>query len=65
MVCSQKRKVELRNKIGVHNFGSGVHNFGSVQTYSGIIEEHTHAYSEASASLAYSKPWRIPITKHI
>ena len=36
--------------------------FRHVQIYSGIIQEHTHVYSESSASLAYSKPWHIPIT---
>ena len=30
--------------------------FRHIQTYSSIIQEHT---------LAYSKPWPIPITKHI
>ena len=39
--------------------------FRHVQTYSSIIQEHTHAYSEPSVSLAYSKPWHISITKHI
>ena len=39
--------------------------FRHVQTYSGIIQEHTHAQSEPSVSLAYSKPWHISITKHI
>ena len=39
--------------------------FRHVLTYSSIIQEHTHAYSEPSVSLAYSKPWHISITKHI
>ena len=39
--------------------------FRHVQTYSNIIQEHIHAYSELSVFLAYSKPWRVPITKHI
>ena len=39
--------------------------FRHVQTYSSIIQEHIHALSEFSVSLAYSKPWHIPITKHI
>ena len=34
-------------------------------SYSSIIQEHTHAYLEPSVSFAYSKPWHIPITKHI
>ena len=39
--------------------------FRHVLTYSSIIQEHTHAYSEPSVSLAYSKPWHISIIKHI
>ena len=39
--------------------------FRQVQTYSSIIQEHTHAYSEPSVSLVYSKPWHISITKNI
>ena len=39
--------------------------FRHVQTYSSAIQEHIHAYSELSVALAYSKPWHIPITKHI
>ena len=36
-----------------------------IQAYSSIIQEHTHAYSEPCVSLVFSKPWQIPITKHI
>ena len=39
--------------------------FRHVRKYSDIIQEHTHAYSEPFPSLAYSKPWKIFITKHI
>ena len=39
--------------------------FRHVLTHSSIIQEHTHAYSEVCASLAYSNPWHISITKHI
>ena len=39
--------------------------FRPIQTYSSIIQEHTHAYSEPWVSLAYSEPWHILITKHI
>ena len=39
--------------------------FRHIQTYSSIIQEHTHAYSEACVSVAYSKPWHVLITKHI
>ena len=39
--------------------------FRYIQTYSSIIQEHTHAYSELCVSLAYSEPWHIPITKYI
>ena len=39
--------------------------FRHIQTYSSIIQEHTHAYSEPYVSLAYSEPWHILITKHI
>ena len=39
--------------------------FKHVLTYSSIIQEHTHAYSEPSISLAYSRLWHISITKHI
>ena len=39
--------------------------FRHIQTYSRIIQEHTHAYSVPSVSLAYSEPWHILITKHI
>ena len=35
------------------------------QTYSRIIQEHTHACLVTSVSLAYSEPWHILITKHI
>ena len=43
--------------------------FRDVQTYSSIIQEDTHTYSEPSVSLAYSKRWhwhiKNSITKHI
>ena len=39
--------------------------FRHIQTYSGIIQDHIHAYLELSVSLAYLKPWDIPITKYI
>ena len=39
--------------------------FTHIQTYSSIIQDHTHTYSEPCVSLGYSKPWHIPITKHI
>ena len=44
--------------------------FKHVQTYSSIIQEHIHAYSELSVFLAYLKPFKLktlqtPITKHI
>ena len=39
--------------------------FRHFQTYSSIIQEHIDAYSEHYVSLAYSKPWYIPISKHI
>ena len=39
--------------------------FRQVQTYSSIIQEHTHAYSEPSVSLVCSKPWHISFTKNI
>ena len=39
--------------------------FRHIQTYSSILQQHTHAYSEPWVSLAYSEPWHILITKHI
>ena len=39
--------------------------FRHIQTYSSIIQEHTHAYSELCVCLAYSEPCHILITKHI
>ena len=39
--------------------------FKHIQTYSSIIEEHTHANSEPCVSLVYSEIWHIRITKHI
>ena len=39
--------------------------FRHVQTYSNIIQEHIHAYSKLSVSLAYSKHWHISITMQI
>ena len=39
--------------------------FRHIQTYSSIIREHTHAYTEPCVYLAYLGPWYIPITKHI
>ena len=39
--------------------------FRHVQTCSNIIQEHIHTCSQLSVSLAYSKPWHIPNTKHI
>ena len=38
--------------------------FRHVQTYSSIIQEHTHAHSEPCVSLAYSEPWHILITNY-
>ena len=34
--------------------------FRQIQTYSGIVQEHTQEHTHA-----YSEPWHIPITKHI
>ena len=39
--------------------------FRHIQTYSSIIQEHTHAYSEPCLFLVYSEPWYIFITDHI
>ena len=39
--------------------------FRHIQTYSRIIQGHTHAYLVPSVSLAYSEPCHILITKHI
>ena len=39
--------------------------FRHIQTYSSIIQEHTHAYSQPCVSLPNSEPWSIPIIKHI
>ena len=39
--------------------------FRHIQTYSSIIREYTHAYSEICVSLANLKPCYIPITKHL
>ena len=39
--------------------------FRHIQTYSSIIQEHTHVYLEPSVSLTYSEPWHIHITKDI
>ena len=39
--------------------------FRRIQTYSSIIQEHTHAYSEPCVSLAYPEPWHNLITKHV
>ena len=39
--------------------------FRHIGTYSSIIQDHTHAYSEPCVPLAYSEPWHIPTTKHI
>ena len=36
-----------------------------IQTYSRIIQEHTHAYSKPCVYLVYSEPWYILITKYI
>ena len=36
--------------------------FRHIQTYSSVLEEHTHAYSEPCVSLPYSEPWHILIT---
>ena len=39
--------------------------FRHIQTYSSIIQEDTHAYSEPCVFLTYSEYWHIPITKDI
>ena len=39
--------------------------FRHIETYSSIIQEHTHAYSEPCVYLAYSDPWHILIEKHM
>ena len=39
--------------------------FRHIQTYSRIIQEHTHVYLVPSVSLAHSEPWHILITKPI
>ena len=38
---------------------------GIFRHYLSIIQEYNHTYSETCVSLAYSKPYHIPITKHI
>ena len=38
--------------------------FRHIQTYSSIMQEHIHAYSEICVSLACSEPWHIPVTGH-
>ena len=39
--------------------------FRHVLTYSSIIQEHTHAYSEPSVSLVFLKSWHISIPKTV
>ena len=39
--------------------------FRYIQTYSTIIQEHTHPYSEPCVSRPNSEPRHIPITKHV
>ena len=61
MLCVEIKK----GTTDLETFRSDRHFCTHVQMYSGIIQEHAHTYSEPSASLAYSKPWNIPVTKHI
>ena len=39
--------------------------FSRIQRNLSIIQGSAHAYSEPYVSLVYSKPWHVPITKHI